>query len=165
MRLRTISEKKCCPSCGKKFPKSEPYPDVENCETCERFGPPKSLNESDYDGLEDADEFRGPIWDEFRYRYVGEREGHWFVYQGNSYWIPIANLSSGLNGGSVYMDTEYGKASNPNWEFIAKAGDPVPWPELEYHAIGEHLPAQRLSWDALVRQLNDIPYLRWPSLS
>ena len=30
-----------CPSCGELFKEIEPYPDVENCETCERFGPPK----------------------------------------------------------------------------------------------------------------------------
>lgn len=30
-----------CPSCGALFKEIEPYPDVENCETCERFGPPK----------------------------------------------------------------------------------------------------------------------------
>jgi hypothetical protein len=30
-----------CPSCGKPFPKGEPYPDVKNCEACERYGPPK----------------------------------------------------------------------------------------------------------------------------
>jgi hypothetical protein len=57
MRLSTICEKKGhCPSCGKKFKKDEPYPDVENCEVCERFGSP--VKES-YEGLEDADEFGG----------------------------------------------------------------------------------------------------------
>lgn len=40
MKLRTIAEEKC-PSCGRKFPPGEPYPDVENCEVCERYGPPK----------------------------------------------------------------------------------------------------------------------------
>jgi hypothetical protein len=59
MHLSTIAEKKgCCPGCGKKFKKDEPYPDVENCEVCERFGPPKDLKESSpYDSLEDTDYF------------------------------------------------------------------------------------------------------------
>lgn len=34
-----------CPGCGKPFPKGEPYPDVDMCEACERFGPPKLIKE------------------------------------------------------------------------------------------------------------------------
>ncbi len=33
-----------CPGCGKEFPKGEPLPDVEMCETCERYGPSKSAS-------------------------------------------------------------------------------------------------------------------------
>jgi hypothetical protein len=44
---KPLTEKKnCCPSCGKPFGKDEPYPDVENCETCERFGPPADAKKS-----------------------------------------------------------------------------------------------------------------------
>jgi len=35
------SPRRKCPSCGKPFPPGEPYPDVQNCEACERYGPPK----------------------------------------------------------------------------------------------------------------------------
>ena len=45
MKLQHIIESKNCPSCGKPFKKDEPYPDVENCEVCERYGPPKELKE------------------------------------------------------------------------------------------------------------------------
>lgn len=45
MKLFQIAEQKRCPSCGKPFKKDEPYPDVENCEACERFGPPKTVKE------------------------------------------------------------------------------------------------------------------------
>lgn len=31
-----------CPGCGELFKEVEPYADVENCEACERYGPPKS---------------------------------------------------------------------------------------------------------------------------
>lgn len=34
-----------CPGCGKPFPKGEPYPDVDMCEVCERYGPPKLIKE------------------------------------------------------------------------------------------------------------------------
>jgi hypothetical protein len=30
-----------CPGCGEPFAEDEPYPDVDMCEVCERFGPPK----------------------------------------------------------------------------------------------------------------------------
>lgn len=36
-----------CPGCGCKFAEDEPYPDVDMCEVCERYGPPK-----DDDGLQ-----------------------------------------------------------------------------------------------------------------
>ena len=49
-KIQNITEKKrCCPSCGKPFHKDEPYPDVENCEVCERFGPPANTKKSDKD--------------------------------------------------------------------------------------------------------------------
>lgn len=35
-----------CPGCGRPFPKGEPYPDVRNCEACERYGPPKEKSAS-----------------------------------------------------------------------------------------------------------------------
>ena len=41
-------EGKRCPSCGKLFKKDEPYPDVENCEVCERYGPPAVKEEFCY---------------------------------------------------------------------------------------------------------------------
>lgn len=34
-----------CPGCGCQFKKDEPYPDVKNCEVCERFGPPALVKE------------------------------------------------------------------------------------------------------------------------
>jgi hypothetical protein len=41
MRVRTGR----CPSCGEVFKADEPYPDVENCEVCERYGPPKEAGD------------------------------------------------------------------------------------------------------------------------
>lgn len=40
MKISQISKKRNCPGCGKPFKKDEPYPDVKNCEVCERYGPP-----------------------------------------------------------------------------------------------------------------------------
>jgi len=297
MRLRSIAEKKDrCPSCGKKFPEGEPCPDVENCETCERFGPPvkesyegledsdefvdwkcsnpdcdeiydlhlcnncgsvwcdfcylenlddfgtipvsdpnyepghvslcpnckgsltesyegledadefddEDIDESDlctdcneetvstcdacagplcfdcgrwassghycsgcaldevddsyesdddidefeddeYEGLEDADEFeddRGydPIWDEFTYRFLGSRSGHEFTFRGDTYRVLTG---WGVDGRNVYR----------NDELIGQANDEVPWPEFEYNAVGEHIPAERWTWYELVEQL------------
>lgn len=34
-----------CPGCGTPFKEDEPYPDVEMCEVCERFGKPKLVKE------------------------------------------------------------------------------------------------------------------------
>jgi len=36
-----------CPGCHKAFQQDEPYPDVEMCEVCERYGPPKDKATSD----------------------------------------------------------------------------------------------------------------------
>lgn len=33
-----------CPGCGCQFAEDEPYPDVDMCEACERFGPPKDTD-------------------------------------------------------------------------------------------------------------------------
>ena len=33
-----------CPGCGNRFRKDEPYPDVDQCEVCERFGTPKKAD-------------------------------------------------------------------------------------------------------------------------
>jgi hypothetical protein len=35
-----------CPGCGRAFPEGEPYPDVDMCEVCERYGPPKKEAEA-----------------------------------------------------------------------------------------------------------------------
>jgi hypothetical protein len=36
--------KRLCPGCKRPFEKDEPYPNVEMCEVCERYGPPKKEN-------------------------------------------------------------------------------------------------------------------------
>lgn len=41
VHLRKAAAAAVCSGCGEKFPKGEPYPDVEMCERCERYGPPK----------------------------------------------------------------------------------------------------------------------------
>lgn len=39
-RLKNLRKRRGeCPMCGKPFPPGEPYPDVENCEVCETYGP------------------------------------------------------------------------------------------------------------------------------
>ena len=41
-RLKNLRKRRGeCPGCGQPFKDDEPYPDVEMCEVCERFGPPK----------------------------------------------------------------------------------------------------------------------------
>lgn len=147
MRISTIAEKKgCCPGCGKKFKKDEPYPDVDMCEVCERFGPPKNLKESEYDDLEDADEFSpydmdsDPIWREFDYRFLGFDRGHEFDYDGDTYLV-----TQGVRGRNVFK----------NGKQIAKSWDPVPWEEFSWNAVG-HFPPQRWSWEDLVGQLHDV---------
>lgn len=43
-RLKKLRKRRGeCPGCGQPFKADEPYPDVEMCEVCERFGPPKDL--------------------------------------------------------------------------------------------------------------------------
>ncbi len=45
-RLRNLRIRRGeCPGCGTTFQKGEPYPGVENCEVCERFGKPKLVKE------------------------------------------------------------------------------------------------------------------------
>ncbi len=40
--VRTKSAAAKCPGCGNELPKGEPLPDVEMCEVCERYGPPRT---------------------------------------------------------------------------------------------------------------------------
>ena len=43
-RLKKLHKRRGeCPGCGQTFKEDEPYPDVEMCEVCERYGPPKDL--------------------------------------------------------------------------------------------------------------------------
>ena len=45
-RLRALRIRRGeCPGCGTTFKPDEPYPNVENCEVCERYGPPKLVKE------------------------------------------------------------------------------------------------------------------------
>lgn len=42
LKLKNLRKRRGeCPGCGKQFKVDEPYPDVENCEVCERYGSPK----------------------------------------------------------------------------------------------------------------------------
>lgn len=150
MRLRLIENKGCCPGCGKKFPSGEPYPDVDNCETCERFGPPKDLKEeNEYAGLEDADEFQEdephyhPFLDQLEYKFLGSR---WPEHE------IIAPRPDSQSSDQYYIK---GSTVFKNGDKIGLTSGPVPFPELMWGG-GLYSEQSPWSWHELIDELYNI---------
>ncbi len=129
-----------CPGCGRKFPKGEPYPDVEMCEACERFGPPKKESAVNKNQIKEASA-RGvriddsPIDGKGLFASRDFEEGDVVVTRGMT-------IQHGLGGQDAWEQSEESRftnhSSDPNIELVVD-GDAVQFVATRNITKGEEI--------------------------